>query len=65
MLGLYSKILDSQKLEDFYMAEYLLGKTQDKINRTRPARTLNFRVINEYTRVIPKYTLKNLDSTHT
>ena len=33
VLGLYSEILDSKKLEDFYMAEYSLEATQDMINQ--------------------------------
>ena len=41
--------------EDFYKKTHVLEENQDKINRKR-----NFRVISEYTQVIPEYTLKNL-----
>ena len=39
VLGLYSKILDSKKLVDFYMAEYSLEITLKEKLQTRLART--------------------------
>ena len=54
VLGLYSKILDSKKLVDFYMAEYSLEITLKDKSQTRldPNSMVKFRVMPEFTRVL-------------
>ena len=53
VLGLYSKILDSKKLGDFWEAEYSLEITlKEKLQTlTRSHSTVEFRVTPEYTRL--------------